>query len=162
MTEEIDLAEIVRSVAADTDYEARQTGREVRVRRSAEAIVLGDAAFVASAIENVVRNGSRYTPAGTAVDISIGGHRDAWAHRRSRSRPGRSARTKSNGYFCRSTASARRAIATPAEQDWACRSPPAAVKVHGGSIRATNAEGGGLEVSIDIPLYKALHPLSVS
>ena len=42
MTEEIDLSEIVRSVATDTDYEARQTGREVRVgapiRRSCSAM----------------------------------------------------------------------------------------------------------------------------
>ena len=37
-----------------------------------------------------------------------------------------------------------------------------AVKVHGGIIHAVNAEGGGLEVSIDIPLYKPLRPLSVS
>ena len=41
VTEQFDLADIVRPVAADTDYEARQTGREVRVRDSEEAHCAG-------------------------------------------------------------------------------------------------------------------------
>ena len=37
-----------------------------------------------------------------------------------------------------------------------------AAGVHGGTIRTRNADGGGLEVAIDLPLYKALHSLAVS
>jgi two-component system sensor histidine kinase CpxA len=160
-TEEIDLSEIVRAVATDTDYEARQTGREVRVRRSEQAIVLGDAALLASAIENVVRNASRYTRAGTAVDIAL---EVTSTHARICVRdhgPGVPPDETERIFlpFHRVSASRDRdSGGTGLGLSIAAR----AVKAHGGSIHATNAEGGGLEVSIDIPLYKALHPLSVS
>ena len=161
MTEEIDLSDIVRSVATDTDYEARQTGREVRVRRSDQAIVLGDAALLASAVENVVRNASRYTRAGTAVDISL---EATPTHGRICVRdhgPGVPPDETERIFlpFHRVGASRdRNSGGTGLGLSIAAR----AVKAHGGSIRATNAESGGLEVSIDIPLYKALRPLSVS
>ena len=70
-------------------------------------------------------------------------------------------RTKPNGYFCRSTASARTRDRDSGGTGLGLSIAARAVKAHGGSIRATNAEAGGLEVSIDIPLYKALRPLSV-
>ena len=157
----LDLAELVRSVADDTDYEARQTGREVRVRRSSEAIVLGDAALLTSAVENVVRNGCRYTPADTSVDITLDvtpthvcvvvrdhgpGVPDSELERifLPFHRVGASRDRDSGGTGLGLSIAAR------------------AVNVHGGSIRAVNAAGGGLEVSIVLPLYKALHPLSVS
>jgi two-component system sensor histidine kinase CpxA len=161
VSEEIDLAEIVKSVVTDTDYEARQTGREVRVRNSQRAMVLGDAALLASAVENVVRNGSRYTPPGTSVDVSL----DVTpTHGRIVVRdhgpgvpPGETERIflpfhRVSLSRDRDSGGAGLGLSIAAR----------AVKVHGGSIRAVNAEGGGLEVSIDIPLYKALHRLSVS
>ena len=123
MTEEIDLSEIVRSVATDTDYEARQTGREVRVRRSDPAIVIGDAALLTSAVENVVRNASRYTTRAPLLifrwwlllrmGVSLF-EITALAFPLMRPR----------GFLSRSTASAHHVIETPAERDWACPSPP--------------------------------------
>ena len=161
VSEQFDLAEIVRSVAADTDYEARRTGREVRVRHSEEAAVLGDAALLASAVENVVRNGCRYTPAGTSVDISL----DATStHGRIVVRdhgpgvpPGEVERIFLPFYRV-SASRDRDSGGTGLGLSIAAR----AVKVHGGSIHAVNADGGGLEVTIVIPLYKALPSLSVS
>jgi signal transduction histidine kinase len=58
-------------VSSNTGYEARQTGRHVLFHGGSDAIVMGDAALIASAIENVVRNAVRYTPAGSSVDISL-------------------------------------------------------------------------------------------
>jgi signal transduction histidine kinase len=161
VTEQIDLSEVVEQVAADTDYEARQTSREVRVRKTQEAIVLGDAALLASAVENVVRNGCRYTPAGTTVDISL---EATSTHGRIVIRdhgpgvpPGETERIFLP--FHRVGASRdRESGGVGLGLSIAAR----AVQAHGGSIRAVNADGGGLEVSIDLPLYKALHPLSVS
>ena len=71
ISETLDLAEIVRAVANDTDYEARRTDRAVQVQHAAQAVVRGDAALLASALENVVRNGCRYTAPRTSVDISL-------------------------------------------------------------------------------------------
>jgi two-component system sensor histidine kinase CpxA len=151
VVETIELSEVVEHVAADTDYEARQTGRAVHVRTAADATVRGDAALLASAIENVVRNGCRYTPPGTSVDISL--HVTA-THARIVVRdhgpgipPGEidriflpfhrvgSSRDRDSGGTGLGLSIAARAVA-----------------VHRGSIRAVNADGGGLEVAMEIPL----------
>jgi two-component system sensor histidine kinase CpxA len=124
-------------------------------------MVQGDSALVASAIENVVRNGSRYTPAGTSVDISVAATA-THAHIVVRDhgpgvppseidriflpfhRVGASRDRDSGGAGLGLSIAAR------------------AAAVHGGTIRATNSNDGGLEVAIDLPLYKALHSLAVS
>ena len=161
VSEQVDLAEILRAVASDTDYEARETGREVRVRRADQAIILGDAALLTSAVENVVRNACRYTPPGTSVDISLDvtpthGHIVVRDHG-----PGIPPEDTERIFlpFHRVGASRDR---DSGGAGLGLSIAARAVKVHGGSIRAANAEGGGLEVSMDIPLYKPLHPLSVS
>ena len=161
VTEQVDLADIVRSVAADTDYEARQTGREVRVRRTEEATVLGDAALLTSAVENVVRNGCRYTPASTSVDISLDvtpTHGRVVVRDHGPGVPPAEIERIFLPFYRVSASRDRDSGGVGLGLSIAAR----AVKVHGGSIHAVNAEGGGLEVSIVIPLYKALLPLSVS
>ena len=161
VTEIFDVADLVQRVAADTDYEARQSGRTVVVRDSAEAMVQGDAALVASAIENVVRNGSRYTPEGTSVDISVA-TTATHAHIVVRDHgPGVPPDEIDRIFlpFHRVGASRdRNSGGTGLGLSIAAR----AAAVHGGTIRATNANGGGLEVAIDLPLYKPLHSLAVS
>jgi two-component system sensor histidine kinase CpxA len=161
VTELFDVADLVRRVAADTDYEARQSGRTVVVRDSAEAMVQGDAALVASAIENVVRNGSRYTPEGTSVDISVATTATR-AHIIVRDHgPGVPPEEIDRIFlpFHRVGASRdRNSGGTGLGLSIAAR----AASVHGGTIRARNADGGGLEVAIDLPLYKALHSVAVS
>ena len=151
VTELADLDQIVRHVASDTDYEARQSGREVHVSDSREALVMGDAALLASAVENVVRNAVRYTPL-ALPSIS--------RSRRRRRTPASSCattgpafrRTTSSGFFCRSIASAPRAIATPGGTGLGLSIAARAAKVHGGSIHAVNAADGGLQVTISLPL----------
>lgn len=161
VTEIFDVADLVQRVAADTDYEARQSGRTVVVRDSAEAMVQGDAALVASAIENVVRNGSRYTPEGTSVDISVA-TTPTHAHIVVRDHgPGVPPEEIDRIFlpFHRVGASRdRNSGGTGLGLSIAAR----AAGVHGGTIHARNADGGGLEVAIDLPLYKALHSLAVS
>ncbi len=151
VSEVFDLSEIVRLVANDTDYEAGQTGRAVQVRNSHQANVRGDSALLTSAIENVVRNGCRYTPPGTSVDISLNvtpTHarvvvRDHGPgvppHEIDRiflpfHRVGSSRDRDSGGAGLGLSIAAR------------------AASLHGGSIRAVNADDGGLQVTIEIPL----------
>ena len=161
VSEAIDLEQIVMRVAADTDYEARQSGREVRVRDSGDAVVLGDAALLASAVENVVRNGCRYTPSGTAVEISL---EVTPTHGRIVVRdhgPGVPSDDIERIFlpFHRVGASRdRHSGGAGLGLSIAAR----AARVHGGSISAVNAQGGGLEVTIAIPLYKALPSPAVS
>ena len=159
--ETFDLAEIVAQVAIDTDYEAREAGRKVRVRNSQEAIVSGDPVLLASAIENVVRNGCRYTPPGTSVDISL-------------KVTATSARVSVRDHGPGVPSGETERIFLPFHRVSSSRDRSSggaglglsiaarAAKVHGGQIHAANAEGGGLQVTIELPLYKPLRSVSLS
>ena len=67
----IDLAELVRDVAADADFEARARDRFVEVSAAEPCTVMGSEELLRSAIENVLRNAVRYTPERTVVGVSL-------------------------------------------------------------------------------------------
>ncbi|HEX3100624.1 MAG TPA: histidine kinase dimerization/phospho-acceptor domain-containing protein, partial [Pyrinomonadaceae bacterium] len=67
----VDLAELVRDVAEDADFEAQAKGRSVKVSSDDPCTVMGSENLLRSAIENVLRNAVRYTAEGTAVDVSL-------------------------------------------------------------------------------------------
>lgn len=69
--ERIDLAEVVREVVADADFEARNDHRAVRITVCDECRTIAAGALLRSAIENVVRNAVRYTMEGTTVEVSL-------------------------------------------------------------------------------------------
>ncbi|MCC6171210.1 MAG: HAMP domain-containing protein [Gammaproteobacteria bacterium] len=70
--ERLDLAELVDRLAADARYEAEASGRRVAWRpEMASCRIDADPAWVAAAIENVVRNALRHTPEGTEVAITL-------------------------------------------------------------------------------------------
>lgn len=67
----IDLAELVRDVAADADFEAQAKGKYVEVSAADNCAVMGSENLLRSAIENVLRNAVRYTDEGTVVDVRL-------------------------------------------------------------------------------------------
>ncbi|MFL6374580.1 MAG: ATP-binding protein [Pyrinomonadaceae bacterium] len=67
----IDLAELVRDVAADADFEARANGRYVNVASTDSCAVIGSENLLRSAIENVLRNAVKYTREGSTVDVAL-------------------------------------------------------------------------------------------
>ena len=67
----VDLAELVKDVAADADFEAQAKGKSVDVSSVADCTVMGSENLLRSAIENVLRNAVRYTPEGTTVDVAL-------------------------------------------------------------------------------------------
>ncbi len=67
----LDLAELVRDVAADAEFEAQAKGKFVEVSSADSCIVMGSENLLRSAVENVMRNAVRYTPERTAVDVSL-------------------------------------------------------------------------------------------
>jgi two-component system sensor histidine kinase CpxA len=72
----IDMTALVHEVVTDADFEARAQSRHVVVSAFEECTVSGSEELLRSAVENVVRNGIRFTPEGTAVDVSIRRERD--------------------------------------------------------------------------------------
>jgi two-component system sensor histidine kinase CpxA len=148
--EPVDVAEVVRHVTGDADYEAQRQHRSVALRIAAAPSVNGDPRLIASAVDNVVRNAVRYTPEQSTVEVVVDGtDREALISVRDhgpgvpaseteriftpfhRVEPGRNRETGGVGL---GLAIARRAIA-----------------VHGGSITAENAFDGGLRVTIRLP-----------
>ncbi len=67
----IDLAELVRDVAADADFEAKANGKVVEISSADKCSVMGSENLLRSAIENVLRNAVRYTADRTVVDVSL-------------------------------------------------------------------------------------------
>ena len=147
----MDLTALLHDVVSDADFEARAHRRRVVLTSFEECQVIGSEEILRSAIENVVRNGVRFTRDGTTVDVSIGRERDR-AVVRVRDRglgvpeeklreiflpfrrvhPIDGAHNKGSGL---GLAIAQNAVV-------AC----------GGNIRATNAADGGLIVNLEFPL----------
>ncbi|MFH1494084.1 MAG: ATP-binding protein [Pseudomonadota bacterium] len=71
MEEEINVEELVSDIVADARFEAEASGRTVEFTECSEALVKGDAELLHRAIENVVRNALRHTPAGGKVMLEI-------------------------------------------------------------------------------------------
>ena len=152
----VDLAALLHEVVADAEFEARGCNREVRLLQCAECTVSGITELLRSAIENVARNAIRYTPEGAAVDISLDCEQRAdgsWAVIRVRDRgPGVPAASVNDIFRPfyrvgddrnRQTGGVGLGLAI-AQQ---------ALRVHGGTIFAVNALGGGLLVELSLPVH---------
>jgi len=66
---------LLETVVRDASFEGSDDGKTVRLTDTVSATVRGDSAILKSALENVVRNALKHTPAGTAVEVSM--RRDA-------------------------------------------------------------------------------------
>jgi two-component system sensor histidine kinase CpxA len=155
--EPVDLDPLVQAIARDAEFEAVQRRRHVAVRECAAAVVTGNPELLHSAIENVVRNAVHYTEEGTTVEIAL--RRDAGqAVIQVRDRgPGivpaamskifdpffraNEARDRASGGYGLGLAIAKRAI-----------------ELHGGGIAADNHPGGGLELTLRLPLAQREAP----
>lgn len=149
--EAVDLAAVLDGVAQDAGFEAAQRGRRVTLTVDQALTVDGDPELLHRAVENVVRNAVHYTDEGTAVELALqreAGQALITVHDHG---PGTGeqnldrifdpffraseARDRASGGYGLGLAIARRAI-----------------EAHGGAISASNASGGGLLVSIRLPL----------
>jgi signal transduction histidine kinase len=150
----IDLAELVAQIVADADFEATGSKRRVSLHRCDECAATGTLELVRSAIENVVRNGIRYTAEGTQVDVELVCEpRDGESRAVIRVRdhgpgvPGESIKDIFRPFYRvgdhrdRQTGGVGLGLAI-AQQ---------AMRLHGGTISAANAPDGGLEVELSLP-----------
>jgi two-component system sensor histidine kinase CpxA len=154
-TTRIDLTQLLEEISADADYEAREHDRGVQLVTREQCTTVGVVDLLASAIENVVRNAIRHTAFATTVDISL---------KRVDSKDSSSAviSVKDHGPGVPETALA--AIFRPFYRVEDARDRKTggtglglaiaarAVRLHGGFIRARNADDGGLVVDITVPL----------
>ena len=151
--ERFDLTDLVRGIAEDASFEAAAIGSEVRLEAGEPVFITGEPSLLHSAIENVVRNALGASPNGSVVEIEIGRERPdgsavlmsvldrgpgvPQADLETIFQPfarGEESRDRRSGGAGLGLAIARRAI-----------------EAHGGTIRASLREGGGLVVEMVFP-----------
>jgi two-component system sensor histidine kinase CpxA len=157
---QLSLRELVEQVAHDAEYETPGRGCRVTADATADAadkfLVEADPDLLRSAVENVVRNATRYTAEGTTVEVRLerqqaaNGNGDEIVVRVSDSGPGvpDEALPKIFEPFYRlDDARNRQTGGAGLGLSIADR----AIRLHGGQLRASNRKEGGLEVEIRIP-----------
>jgi two-component system OmpR family sensor kinase len=151
----VDLSALARDAADDA--RAIAPDRPISLDGEADVSVMGDASQLRQVIGNLVRNALVHTPAGTAIELSVGraGHSatlavrdhghglptddsDVLFERFWRADPGRG----------RGRAGAGLGLSIVA----------AIVDAHGGTVRAANAAGGGAEFTIALPAAGGAEP----
>ena len=156
--EPVDLAALIDEIAEDAAYEASHCGRSVRFSRSGPLVLQADREMLRQALENIVRNAIRYTGEATPVDIDLrrtDDERGVFAVVTVRDHgPGvpESALPHLFDPFYR-VAEARERQSGGTGIGLAITEQ--AVRLHGGSVAAVNAEGGGLLVEVVIPVVRA-------
>lgn len=147
----IDVTTLLQETVADVDYEARGKQREVKLGDAPAVSLKGRAEVIRSAIENVLRNAVRFTPEGTAVEVSAT-NEDGYFVVRVRDRgpgvPPEELEAIFRPFYRVSTARERSSGGTGVGLTITAR----AAKLHGGTATARNAEGGGLEVELKFAL----------
>jgi two-component system sensor histidine kinase CpxA len=149
--EDVALDQMVADIASDAAFEAQARPCSLHIAQSEALVVRAEADLVASAIENVVRNAVKYTAADTTVGIRLD-HVEGQARVRVRDcGPGVPAGDCARifePYFRTDAARQRKSGGSGLGLAIAKR----AIERQGGRIHASNADGGGLEVEILLPL----------
>ncbi|MCK5069044.1 MAG: HAMP domain-containing protein [Desulfocapsa sp.] len=69
--EQIKLHELLSIIIHDADFEAASRDRSITVQNLDEVTILGSMEMLDRALENVIRNGLRYTAVGESVEITL-------------------------------------------------------------------------------------------
>ena len=150
-SESVDLGELVAAIADDARFEARAAGRELHFEAppgEIEAEVRAE--LLHRAVENVIRNAVRFTAPGTAVEVTLNRAADGQLALsvcdRGPGVPGGDLQAIFEPFY--------RGGHGPAMAGFGLGLAIArrAVEGHGGTITARNREGGGLCVTIRLPL----------
>jgi two-component system sensor histidine kinase CpxA len=147
----VDLTDLVTEVCADADFEAQGMGRTVDVVHCEPATVLGSSQLLRSAVENVVRNALMHAPESSVVEVSLareGANAIIAVRDHGPGVPEECLEELFRPFFRVAEARDRRSGGVGLGLSITER----AVRLHGGTVRALNAEGGGLLVEMRLPL----------
>ncbi len=148
------LGELIQEIVKDADFEAQSRHCHVRCHIAREAQITGSPSLLRSAIENVIRNAMRYTREGTDVDVSLEGSADTALIRVCDHGPGvpEAALDKLFRPFFRVDDARGRQTGG---SGLGLAITDRAVRLHGGTVVASNQPGGGLCVEIRLPIQDA-------
>lgn len=142
----VDVNELVGGVVDDASFEGRAAGRRVEFAPGAALVANVDPALLRSAVENVVRNALQYSVRATTVTVDKNEEANSVEIRIADDGPGvedtdlpQLFEPFFTGRSTRAGAGIGLAIARRA------------LELHGGTIAARNADGGGLVVTMSLP-----------
>jgi two-component system, OmpR family, sensor kinase len=148
--EVFDLDDVIEEVVRDASFEGAAKGCNINLQRTASALVNGNRDLVRSAIENVLRNAVRYSPKNEPVEVSV-----------TRAESGLAIVIRDRGPGVPSGDLERifepfYRVAESRDRDSGGEGIGLAItaqvmKAHGGSAKASNIQGGGLEVRLNLP-----------
>jgi len=157
----LDLAALVREVAEDADFEARSRGRRVELNECEECETEGTPTLLRSAFENVVRNAVRHAPEGTAASVSLkclraerGGEAVLTVRDEGPGVPAEALTEIFRPFYRVDDSRTRETGGTGLGLAITER----AVRLHGGTVAASNVPGGGFVVEIRLPLGREPAP----
>jgi signal transduction histidine kinase len=147
----VDFGELLRIIAADVAIEAEVQGSIVQLQIEGNPIVSGDAEVLRSAFENVIRNAVRYSPPGAPIRVSVRMLPDVVEIDVRDQGPGvpeQYLRLIFQPFF---RLDAAREHLRAGGEGLGLAIAARALTLHGGTIAASNATGGGLSVRISLP-----------
>ena len=153
-SEQFDLAELLRRLVQDADFEAGARRCEIACSASGQVLFRGSRELLARAFENVIRNALHYTPEGGRVSVDLRAAESSAVVRIADQGPGvpdAALEKLFDPFFRVADARDRQSGGTGIGLAIAER----AVRLHGGTIRARNREHGGLLVEIVLPFEKS-------
>ena len=153
----VELTALVHDVAGDADFEARAHDRRVTVAADSDCVVSGDEESLRSALENVLRNAIRFTAERTEIEVSLRRDSDGAVIKVRDHGPGIPENMLRTIFV-----PFRRAENTTEGSGLGLAIAERAVLAHQGTVRASNAESGGLVIEIRLPLAATLAPGSAS
>lgn len=159
--EPVDLAALVEAVVDDVAFEAEQHGTGVALGAAAACSLDGSEELLRRAIENVLRNAVRFTEPGTKVHVDLERAGDVAELRVRDHGPGVPAHALDDIFKpfyrlgddrARSSGGSGIGLAITHR----------AVLLHGGEVRAENADGGGLLITLRLPTRPPSAPAPAS
>jgi two-component system sensor histidine kinase CpxA len=163
----VDVAALLSTIVADVAIEAEAHGCRVESEAEAELWVSGDAELLRSALENVIRNAVRFSPADEAVRIRArrvaagAGHGEqvqVTVHDRGPGVPEKDLGLIFEPFY---RVDAARGHGGSGGEGLGLAIASRAVALHGGEIEARNLLSGGLSVSISLPARASVRPAAV-
>jgi len=148
----VDVGELVESIVHDAQFEAGDKGCEVRLQELVQVHVQGNPRLLSRAVENVIRNGLKYSPPASILDVTVGFSEGDAVIEIGDQGPGIPADELESVFepFHRG-----RGNGNPDGFGLGLAIARGAVELHGGSIAARNQPAGGLTVKIRLPIHES-------
>jgi two-component system sensor histidine kinase CpxA len=151
----VDLDALLHDICKDANFEAQGRNCHVKCEIEPACVVMGDASLLHSAVENVVRNAMRYSPEGGEIDIRLkkssgvnGGEAHILVSDHGPGVPEESLDKLFRPFYRLDDARGRQTGGVGLGLAITER----AVRLHGGTVTASNRPGGGLAVELSLPL----------